>query len=299
MIHEVLRSIRDQFRTIKSDLLGMDGTDLVMRLTLIDLLFRPVGDWLVRPFILILAALGLINEKVLRSPWTWLTLTLLTAFRVLRDWPMSDNHAYLLCYWCLALFITRLLDNDKTIAINGKLLIGLVFAFSTLWKVGLSDDYRDGRFFRVSMYTDPRFANAIMLAGGIDEWTVDRNQRYLMGTVDANGAAIPKLIEPKRARLTASFLTWWTIFIEATIAASFLWPFHNWFRRNRDLFLLLFCVTTYAVAAVAGFAWLLIIMGLAQCEVSRAKVRSLYLGAFCLVLFYKFLPWDAIVSNLK
>ena len=55
----------------------MDLVDLVLRLTLIDLLFRPVGDWMVRPFVLILAALGLISPKVLRNPWTWLVLAVI------------------------------------------------------------------------------------------------------------------------------------------------------------------------------------------------------------------------------
>jgi len=32
----------------------------------------------------------------------WLTLALLTGVRVIADWPLSDNHAYLMSYWCLA-----------------------------------------------------------------------------------------------------------------------------------------------------------------------------------------------------
>jgi len=295
----LLKVIKEPFGSIKRELLEMDLVDLVLRLTLIDLLFRPVGDWMVRPFVLILAALGLISPKVLRSPWTWLVLAFLTGLRVVRDWPMSDNHAYLLCYWCLALFISRLVkDKGRTMALNGKLLIGLVFAFSTLWKVAWSDDYLDGRFFRVSLHSDSRFADASMVFGGLSRSTLERNRRFLRENLHGESTAgVPKLVEPESFVGSAKLLTWWTVVIEAAIGVAFLWPFGGWISRQRHFALLLFCATTYAVATVAGFAWLLIVMGLAQCRVPRKTVRLLYLGTFCLVLFYKQVPWLSWFTN--
>ena len=46
---------------------------------------------------------------------------------------------------------------------------------ATLWKVALSPDYLDGRFFRVTMLTDVRFEGFAQLAGGL---TRDQLESY-------------------------------------------------------------------------------------------------------------------------
>ena len=59
--------------------------------------------------------------------------------------------------------------------------------------------------------------------------------------------------------------------------------------------LLLFCATTFAVAPVAGFGWLLMVMGVAQCERERKNMRSLYLATFSLILIYREIPWASLL----
>src|SRR5688572_8433654 len=78
-------------------------TDALLRLTLIELLLRPAGPWGVRPLILALAGVGLIATPVLRAPLTWFVLSLLLGARIVADWPLPDNHIYLLAYWCLGI----------------------------------------------------------------------------------------------------------------------------------------------------------------------------------------------------
>ena len=70
--------------------------DALFRLTLIELLLRPAGPWGVRPLILALAGVGLIATPVLRAPLTWFVLSLLLGARIVADWPLPDNHIYLL-----------------------------------------------------------------------------------------------------------------------------------------------------------------------------------------------------------
>jgi len=41
--------------------------------------------------------------------------------------------------------------------------------------------------------------------------------------------------------------------------------------------LLIFAWTTYAFATVSGFAWALMVLGLAQCDLTRRKTRLAYL----------------------
>ena len=62
--------------------------------------------------------------------------------------------------------------------------------------------------------------------------------------------------------------------------------------KNGNLSLLvLFCTTAYALAPVAGFGWLLVSMGIAQCEPERRRMRLAYLVAFALILLATRWPW--------
>jgi len=84
------------------ELLAMERSDLALRMLLVALLLAPVGDRWLRPLVVALAAFGLLAPSAVGSAGLWLALAALAALRVALDWPMSDNHAYLLAYWCLA-----------------------------------------------------------------------------------------------------------------------------------------------------------------------------------------------------
>jgi hypothetical protein len=73
-------------------------------------------------------------------------------------------------------------------------------------------------------------------------------------------------------------MTWWTLFIEAWIAVAFLLPDRTRVGRLRDLPLLGFVLTTYAIATVQGFGYLLLAMALCQARGSNVKIA--YLAAF-------------------
>ena len=142
--------------------------DLVLRLALLEILLRPVGFWAIRASLLVLSAVGLLVPKVLRAPLTWLCLSLLVGWDLIDGWPLPDNHIYLLCYWCFAIFLA--LHSSRmfeTIHLNSRLLLGLAFLFAFLWKGFLSVDYMDGRFFRVTLLQDDRFAHTAMFFGGL------------------------------------------------------------------------------------------------------------------------------------
>ena len=49
------------------------------------------------------ACLSLIVPAVRRAPLAWIVVALLIAARIVFVWPLSDNHIYLLAYWCLAI----------------------------------------------------------------------------------------------------------------------------------------------------------------------------------------------------
>ena len=81
-----------------------DGVaDAVLTLTAIILLLRPLDVWWLTPFILAAACLSVLWRGVRRAPLTWIVVALLVAARIAVVWPLSDNHIYLLAYWCLAI----------------------------------------------------------------------------------------------------------------------------------------------------------------------------------------------------
>ncbi len=271
----------------------MSTVNLALRLTLLDILLRPIGNWFLQPVFLGVAAIGVLLPRQLRRLPLWIALTVLAALRVLLNWPMADNHAYLLCYWCLAVVLALVShDTRACLAFNGRLLVGLAFALATLWKVLLSADYLDGRFFRVLMLTDPRFAGFARLAGGLAPDLLESLRGFVTQHVDGQfvaGFDAPQ--EPARFLWLAHCMTWWTVLLEGAVAVVFLWPLERGVSRGRDALLLLFCVTTYAVAPIEGFGWLLIAMGVAQCAPERRRTRLLYLAVFALILFYRDVPW--------
>jgi hypothetical protein len=278
---------------------GADPVDLALRLTLLDLLLRPVGFGMIRPLVLGLAAAGLIVPAWLRSPPLWLGLALLTGLRVLLDRPLQDNHAYLLSYWCLAVFLCRITSDDgSTLALNGRLLVGLAFLFATRWKL-TTPDYMDGTFFQVTMLLDARLEGFTRLFGGMTPGEIEGWRALLLAHVDGAAAEpVPALALSSRFSALAMLGMLWTVVWEAALAVAFLWPVGRGPSRLRHPLLLVFCGTTYAFATVEGFGWLLVAMGVAQCEPERTGTRALYLLAFLAILFYREVPWASLLADL-
>ena len=268
------------------------GASIALRLTLLDLLLAPIGQWSVRAPVLLIASAGLLHAGVLRSPLTWLMLAGLSAWRVLDDWPLSDNHAYLLSYWCLAIFIALLTARPtRSLARSARLLIGLVFAFAILWKGVLSPDFNDERFFRTLLLLDSRFEDVTLTLGDMREEDLADVRDLLERGLHETERDAPATLETDALRRLAGFLTWATLGIEGLVALLFLLPTRFPSGRLRDWLLLAFCGGTYAIAPVPGFGWLLLSMGIAQCPDRARTTRWLYLGCFALVLLHDYVPW--------
>jgi hypothetical protein len=259
---------------------------------LLELLLRPIGDWKLRPLILTLAGAGLLFPGLLRRRELSLALAGLTALRVLLSWPLADNHAYLLSYWCLAIFFPLYSTSPELrLADSSRWLIGLAFALAVLWKGLLSPDYLDGTFFRVTLLVDERFEGLTRLIGGLSIEAIDQNRIILERHLDgASPTAGERVTLTPRFIGSASLATWWTLVIEAVVAIGFLvGP-----QRRRHASFMVFCSTIYAAAPIEGFGWLLVAMGTAQCSAAEVRTRWSYVAVFVLILFYREIPWTAV-----
>jgi hypothetical protein len=176
------------------------------------------------------------------------------------------------------------------------LLIGFAFSLAVLWKGLLSPDFLDGRFFRVTMETDPRFESTTMLIGGLRKEELKNNRDFLYPLPE--GAELlnpPRLIEPRRLQVFAAATTWVALLLEATVALLFLLPVRERFQTIRHSALLLFCLVTYPFAPVAGFGWLLLVMGLAQCREDQKTLQGIYIICYFLVLLFAEIPWAGAI----
>jgi hypothetical protein len=274
--------------------------DIALRLTLVVLLLRPMGPWYVAAFVLLLAVVGLISVQVQRAPTTWLALAAFIATHLVVDWPLPDNHLYLLAYWCLGVGIAlRLSEPSRALAQTGRQLLGLVFVCAVVWKAALSPDYRDGRFFAVTLLTDERFADAVQLFGGLSKSQLTESRQYLQPLPE--GA---ELLDPPALHATPRFwwmvraATWGGLLLEAAIALLWLAPVRRpALRVARHTALLVFCLATYAFAPVAGFGWLLLVMGLGTTALDQRGLRAAYISTYCVVLLYAEIPWAGLVVD--
>jgi hypothetical protein len=273
--------------------------DIVLNLTAITLLLRPFDVWWVSPFVLLGAGLSLLFPPVRSRAITWWTLAVLVSLRIAAVWPLSDNHIYLLAYWCLAVGLAlQAEDSAAVLASASRWLLGAAFAFAVLWKAFLSPDYLDGRFFRVTLLTDPRFADAVRVIGGLSKDDLDRNREALQALPQGAELLTPApIVEPPRFRALALALTWGGVLLEALLAILHVGPWSRRLDPVRHVTLMLFCITTYAFAPVAGFGWLIATMGLAQCEPERRVTRGAYVAVFFLVLLYAEIPWAGVIAD--
>jgi hypothetical protein len=271
-----------------------------LRLTLLILLLRPPGEGMLRGLTWLVAGLALVMPTLVRSAVVWLILTALVLARLVADWPLSDNHIYLLAYWCLGVGLCLMVSEPlDAVARMSRGLVAGAFLCAILWKGLLAPDFLDARFFRVTLVTDERFAELSRTVGGLTDAQLESNRAALV-PLPAGAELLdgPVLVETPALRRIGLALTWGGLLLETAIALAFLSRWPRALHDARHVLLITFACVTYAAAPVAGFGWLLAAMGLAQCEGTQLKVRAAYVGVFALVLVYAETPLVETVLRL-
>ncbi|MCI0424523.1 MAG: hypothetical protein L0Z47_01575, partial [Actinobacteria bacterium] len=231
----------------------------------------------------VIAIVGLAVRGLIVKPWFWWMVTALMTVWYLWEWPLLDNHVALSVYWAGAVGISLTgADWRASLASLGRWMIVVVFTLAVFWKV-VSPEFLDGRFFEWTLVVDPRF---VPLASGLgmDTGALEANRALVASGMEgslAAGAAIPA---------AAQILTWGTLVVESAVAA--LWALGERVGVWRHLVLALFAVITYVIVPVAGFGFMLLVMGVAT--VTTTKARLAYaLGAVALIVYST--VWTSLV----
>lgn len=275
-----------------AELAQSDILTICARLTLIYLLLLRHGSWDAYAIVVAIAAPALLNRRLACNRYVWGAIAILTVARVVTHWMAIENHIYLATYWCLALAICLWLpDSMRVLSRNARLLVGLPFVFAMLWKGVLSSDFVDGTFFRVTLLADGRFRSLADLLAGLTGDAAHRNLLAIQQMTGAHVAPVGLMLEePDGARILAAIMTYCTLIVESAVAICFLAPMGTLFSRWRHVVLITFCATTYLIAPVTGFGWLLVIMGLAQTSVEQWRLRLAYFATFAVIAIAA-IPW--------
>lgn len=278
------------------DLLTQPRHLLVLRFTALFLLLYGSSTVFLDIPLRVLCGLMLLSPSLLTSQSIWMLICGIAWWVNATDWLWIDNHKILITYWCLvcALAVSAK-DPDGVLAWNGRLLIGLTFLFATAWKM-LAGEYWDGAFLHYTFLSDSRVEAAATAIGGLPANVLPQN-RSLEALLKQFPQAIGtvELITSSRLQAFTLAASYWTLLIEGSVAVAFLVAPLRWFSRFRDWFLIVFIATTYFLLPVLGFAYILIIMGFAQCHPSHVRTRIAYIALFAFLQLSR-LPWQSIVG---
>jgi type III secretory pathway component EscS len=150
----------------------------------------------------------------------------------------------------------------------------------------------DSTFFKWELLTDKRFRDASHYVGGMEKSDLRENRKLESELKksyrrDAEPLDSVTFNSVPAVDLLAVGMTWWTIFIEGLIALFCLWPGDRIIAVLRALVVLVFAATTYLLAPVLGFGWMVILMGLTQCPEQHRKLRASLLLVLGLMYLYR------------
>lgn len=259
--------------------------DLVGGLTLILLLLTTEQTWVMRVGVATLAAAAAVDRRLLRRAGYWFAVLAVYLVGVSRVVLLIDNHEFLLAYWLLALALAQLRPRADGLAVSARLLVGFAFAFATLWKA-VTPAYTSGALFHTLLLFDPRFVGVGTALGGLPMAAAFENYAlYEMLMTSGDPAVAVPVFDTPGVGWLAWGMTWWTLAIEGLVAVCFLAPTRWLLGRARHVVLLGFLFTTYVLAPVTGFGWLLVVLGLAQAPLDEHRqLLPAYAAAFVLVL---------------
>jgi hypothetical protein len=275
----------------------MGRLELSLLLTLLLLIFYPPRYVYISLPLSVMAISAIVFPTLRRGRLLWLVAALLVGVVSVINWHSTDNHKFLLCYWCLAIYCSLgTKDPEQSLAQIARWLVAAVMSVAVLQKF-LSSDYLSADFFYFELLFDKRFAGLAQYVGGIQEFVNELNTsaRRALVNYDSSLTAV-KLSSNGSLLYLARFITWWNFLIQLMIASAFLAPSQTWIANWRHPLLLIFLFSTYLFAPVIGFGWVLIILGIAQLDSTAARTRLFYLLAFILLQVYKY-PWSTLIPG--
>ena len=275
---------------VLNEILATDNVTIIFRLTLLLLLLHGASSWVLEIPIRIICIIMLISNELLKNRNSWLVLTFFVLCANAIDWYWIDNHKYLISYWCLVCYLSiTTKETYKVLFINAKLLIGLVFLIAVIQKI-IYGQYFNGEFFQYTLITEKRLDLFSKIFGYISHEKLYENrmleQAISIFPSDETNTILNSTHAIKKISYIWSYLT---ILFEGLIATAFLIPKSFYLHKIRNNFLIIFISSTYFLLPVAGFAFILTVLGYVQSNTIIA--RKCYLITLVFIQLITLIPW--------
>jgi hypothetical protein len=233
----------------------------------------------------------LLMPNLLASPTMWLAG--LTAMVVCHwpDWYSLDNHKYLMTYWVLACFLSTARRAD--LQSSARTLVGITFVLATTWKI-LGGQYLNGSFLHAAFLTEPRLipigvAFARVPAEALSSGPAAVQALLMFGRPHA----VVLLPSTTLLDVMTVSLSWFAIALEGSFGVLHFVTSRTAYQIRHTL-LIGFIFFTYLVFPVTGFAFVLAILGLTECETDDLTTKIAYLGLGAFVQL-TIVPWRTLL----
>lgn len=208
-----------------------------------------------------------------RRPLFWIAATLFVGSQPALHPFSTDDHIFLLAYWCLALAIAPFCEDvEAATATSARSLLAAVFVFATLWKL-VSPTYLNGSVFHYLLLGDPRLGRMTVLFHRASSAELLANYRALTN-LKINALPEATLAPAAATRALGTLFTAMVLVGEAIVAVAFTLRAPR-VAALRDPVMIGFLLITYLMAPVVLFGQILAVLGLAQAGSPRARIGYL------------------------
>ena len=277
-------SIKKSFNWIINQFLEMPKEKLILRLSLVFILTFTKSDFYIHYPLAIMALYMLFVTGMTNNRFLWMIQSLGHFLLVALQWDYIDNHKYLSAYWIFTCWLSLYaIEPAKMLKRSANLLIGTIFLLAVGQKV-FRGQWLDGSFMHYTYLTDSRFELFVGWLSGITIDILPQNYRLIWEALSEPysfpGVALNSTPFIRQLAFASSL---WTLFIEALVGIVFLLPEKVKLYRYKHAIMFFFIASTYMVVNVAGFHYILILMGITSTEPQSKRANVGYL--VLLILF--------------
>lgn len=270
---------------------------VILRFTLLLVLLYGPSDYYAQVPLRVVAASMLLRGAWLRSRYGWGLLTLLFSAAVAVRWFDIDNHQFLILYWVLTIYLAhaypQIAPRVPTVA---RQLVGWTFFFAVCWKF-MGGQYYDGTFWEYTLLVDSRVTVAAKAVGSMTSSMLERNRASIRELVDPlTDVDRIQIASSARIKAMSRVMSWLGVGVEAAVAALFLLPMTPGAAAvaKMRIWVMNAFLLTYVLLPVVGFAWILVILTMAQMSSRQDRAVPLMLSiAMAIVLMS---GWRLVVT---
>lgn len=256
--------------------------------------FGPIAQELAFVFL----GLAIFWKGIIWYPAFWVSFFALQSIDLYGSWLSAANHTWVMWYWGLAMAvascIANIKDRDLILINNARWLLILIMLVAVFWKV-INPYYMDGSFFERNLVENPLMTTFTHTFGSLSWSDIEENRFERTGEQVSEDVYKYSYNSNAMVGFMAIFTTWWVLLIELVIGILLLF-----YRAKTDLAAhichIIFIAVAYFAVPIFGFAWILVVLGVATAGTQSAYMRPWYTLLFGLLLLYA-LPWNFILFN--